>query len=239
MIDLYFWPTPNGWKVSIMLEECGLPYNVVKTDIGRGDQFKAEFIAISPNNKIPAIVDHDGPDGPISIFESGAILIYLAEKTGRFMPDDLRGRNEVLQWLFWQVGNIGPMAGQFGYFRNYAEEKIEHALQRYAKEYDRCLGVLNRRLEDREYLAGEYSIADMATVPWTRSYERLGVDIAPFPNVKRWLDAIGERPALTKAYAIGLDWFRNKGIPDKESRKHLFNQSANSVGQAIDKAADV
>jgi GST-like protein len=238
MIDLYFWPTPNGWKISLMLEECGLPYNVIKTDIGRGDQFKPEFIAISPNNKIPAIVDHEGPDGPIALFESGAILLYLAEKTGKFISNDPVKRWETIQWTFWQMANLGPMAGQFGYFRNYAPEKIEAAIERYGNEYDRLLGVMERQLTDQDYLAGDYSIADMASLPWTRSAERLGVDMDKFPNVQRWLDVIGQRPAATKAYEIGLDWFRNEGKPDAESRKHLFNQSSGSVGDAIDKAAD-
>jgi GST-like protein len=237
MIDLYFWPTPNGWKVSIMLEECGLPYNVIKTDIGRGDQFKPEFIAISQNNKIPAIVDHDGPEGPVSIFESGAILVYLGEKSGQFYPTDTNKRMDVMQWLFWQMANLGPMAGQFGYFRNYAKEKIEPAIERYGNEYDRLLGVMNLRLEDRDYLAGDYSIADMASLPWVRAHDRMGVSLEQFPNVQRWLDAIAERPAVSRAYEIGLDWFRNAGKPDEESRKNLFNQNADSVGDAIKKAA--
>jgi GST-like protein len=238
MIDLYFWPTPNGWKIAIMLEECGLPYNVVKTDIGRGDQFKPEFIEICPNHKIPAIVDHDGADGPISIFESGAILLYLAEKTGRFMPAEINARYDVIQWVFWQMANLGPMAGQFGYFRNYSKEKIEHAIQRYANEYDRLLGVMDRQLADREHLAGEYSIADIASLPWARAYDRLGLSIDKFPNLARWLDAVVERPAVTKAYEIGLDWFRNAGKPDEESRKNLFDQTADSVAESIKKAAD-
>jgi GST-like protein len=237
MIDLYFWPTPNGWKIAIMLEECGLPYNVVKTDIGRGDQFKPKFIEICPNHKIPAIVDHDGKDGPISIFESGAILLYLAEKTGQFMPQELNARYDVIQWVFWQMANLGPMAGQFGYFRNYSKEKIPHAIERYQNEYDRLLGVMDRRLTDREYLAGEYSIADIAALPWARAHDRLGQSLEKFPNVARWLDVIGERPAVTRAYEIGLDWFRNAGKPDEESRKNLFNQTADSVADSIKKAA--
>jgi len=238
MIDLYFWPTPNGWKIAIMLEECGLPYNVVKTDIGRGDQFKPEFIAISPNNKIPAIVDHEvDSDGPISIFESGAILEYLAEKTGRFMPQDLNGRYEVIQWVHWQMANLGPMAGQFGYFRNYAKEKIEHAIDRYANEYDRLCGVMDRRLADRDYLAGDYSIADMASLPWARAHDRLGQSLDEFPNLAAWLERMAERPAVKKAYEIGLEWFRNEGKPDEESRKNLFNQSSDSVTKSIEKAS--
>ena len=238
MIDMYFWPTPNGWKVSIMLEECGLPYKVIKTDIGRGDQFKPEFIKISPNNRIPAIVDHDGPNGLLAVFESGAILLYLADKTGQFISSDPNERYDAIQWLFWQMGNLGPMAGQFGYFRNYAPEKIEPAIERYGNEYDRLLGVMNRRLNDRDYLAGDYSIADIASLPWVRAHDRMGVVLDEFPNLQRWLDAIVERPAITKAYETGLDWFRKGGKPDKESRKHLFNQSSDSVGDAIDKAAD-
>ena len=237
MIDLYFWPTPNGWKITIMLEECGLPYRVVKTDIGRGDQFKPEFIAISPNNKIPAIVDHDVSGSPVSVFESGAILLYLAEKTGRFIPQDPAGRNEVIQWLFWQMSNLGPMGGQFGYFRNYSKTNNTEAIERYANEYDRLLGVMNRRLEDREYLAGEYSIADMSSLPWARAHDRLGQSIEEFPHFKRWLDSMVARPSVTKSYEIGLDWLRPGGKPDEESRKHLFDQSSDSVSESIEKAA--
>ena len=237
MIDLYFWPTPNGWKIAIMLEECGLPYNVVKTDIGRGDQFKPEFIKICPNHKIPAIVDHEGENGPISIFESGAILMYLAEKSGQFMPTDLNGRYEVIQWVFWQMANLGPMTGQFGYFKNYAKEKIPHAIERYENEFDRLLGVMDRRLADRDYLAGEYSIADIASLPWARAYDRLGASIEKFPHLGRWLDDLGERPAVKKAYEIGVEWFRGAGGPDEESRKHLFNQSSDSVEKSIEEAA--
>lgn len=237
MIDMYFWPTPNGWKVAIMLEECGIPYKVVKTDIGRGDQFKPEFIEISPNNRIPAIVDHDGPDGPIAVFESGAVLLYLAEKTGQFLPEDAGGRYDAIQWLFWQMSNLGPMAGQFGYFRNYSKNKIDEAIDRYAKEYDRLLGVMNRRLQDREYLAGDYSIADIASLPWVRAHDRLGQSMEAFPQVQRWLDAITERPAITKAYETGLDWFRNAGKPDEESRKNLFDQTSESVDGLIKEAA--
>ena len=236
MIDFYFWPTPNGWKVSIMLEECGLPYNVIKTDIGRGDQFKPDFIAISPNNKIPAIVDHDGPDGPIAIFESGAILLYLADKTGQFIPEDVNARYDVIQWLFWHMANLGPMGGQFGYFRNYSKSNNEEAIERYANEYDRLLGVMDRRLADRAYLAGDYSIADIGSLPWVRAHERLGQSLDAFPNLQRWLEEVVERPAVTKSYEIGLEWLR-MGKPDEESRKNLFNQSADSVSESIKRAS--
>ena len=171
MIDLYYWPTPNGWKISIMLEECGLPYRVVPVNIGQGDQFKPEFLAISPNNRMPAIVDPEGPEGRIAIFESGAILCYLAEKSGRFLPHGSNARVEVLQWLYWQVGGFGPMAGQLSHFVNYAPEPNPYAHDRYAKEYDRLIGVMDRRLADREFLAGGYSIADMATWPWLLPYK--------------------------------------------------------------------
>jgi GST-like protein len=237
MIDLHFWPTPNGWKIAIMLEECGLPYKVIKTDIGRGGQYTPEFLAISPNSKIPAIVDHDGPEGPISVFESGAILLYLAEKTGKFLPSKPNERYDAIQWLFWQMANLGPMGGQFGYFRNYAQEKIDHAIDRYGKEYNRLLGVMNRRLDDRQYLAGDYSIADMAALPWTRSAERLGQPLDEFPSVKRWVDELVERPAVIKSYEIGIEWFRNAGKPDAESRKNLFDQDSKSIDEKIKHAA--
>ncbi len=237
MIDMYFWPTPNGWKTAIMLEECGLPYTVVKTDIGRGGQYTPEFLAINPNSKIPAIVDHDGPDGTISVFESGACLLYLAEKTGQFISSKPNERYDAIQWTFWQMANLGPMAGQFGYFKNYAKEKIDHAIERYGKEYDRLLGVMNRRLEDREFLAGDYSIADIASLPWVRAHDRMGQSIDEFPNVQRWLDDIVPRPAVTKAYETGLDWFRNGGKPDEESRKNLFDQDSKAIDEKIKRAA--
>jgi len=228
MIDLYYWPTPNGWKISIMLEECALPYRVIPVNIGKGDQFKPEFLAISPNNRMPAIVDNDAPEGPISIFESGAILVYLAEKTGQFMPRDVRGRSEVLQWLFWQVGGLGPMAGQLGHFRNYAPETIPYAVDRYAKEYNRLLGVIERRLADREFLAGDYSIADMAAWPWVRGHERLGQSLDEFPRVKRWVDAIAARPAVQKGVEVGADLRKNTNLSEDE-RKVLFGQTAASI----------
>lgn len=228
MIDLYYWPTPNGWKITIMLEECALPYRVIPVNIGAGDQFKPDFLRISPNNRMPAIVDTGAPDGPLSIFESGAILIYLAEKTGQFMPQDLHGRSEVLQWLFWQVGGLGPMAGQLGHFRNYAQETIEYAVDRYAREYNRLLGVMERRLADREFLAGAYSIADMAAWPWVRSHERLGQPLDEFPQVKRWFDVIGARPAVQKGVDVGAD-LRQNGMSE-DARKVLFGQTAASTG---------
>jgi GST-like protein len=228
MIDLYYWPTPNGWKASIMLEECGLAYDVKPVHIGKGDQFKPEFLAISPNNRIPAIVDHDAPGGELAIFESGAVLMYLAEKSGQFMPSELHVRYDVLQWTFWLTGGLGPMAGQLGHFRNYAENKIDYAVQRYADEYNRLLGVADRRLADRDYLAGEYSIADIATWPWVRSHERLGQPLDEFPNVQRWFDAIAARPAVQAGIQVGMDWWSTRSL-DKETRKNLFGQTARQV----------
>lgn len=225
MIDLYYWPTPNGWKITIMLEECGLDYRMIPVNIGKGDQFSPEFLKISPNNRMPAIVDHDGPDGdPLSVFESGAILVYLAEKTGRFLPTDSRGRVEVLQWLFWQMGGLGPMAGQLGHFFLYAQEKIPYAIERYRNEYNRLLGVINNRLADREHLAGDYSVADMACWPWVRGHERLGQDLDEFPHVKRWDDAMAARPAAKKGVAVGRE-LRQDNF-DEEERRVLFGQKA-------------
>ena len=215
MIDLYTWPTPNGHKVHIMLEECGLPYKVYPIDIGAGDQFKPEFLKISPNNKMPAIVDSDGPDGkPISIFESGAILLYLAGKTGKFLPNDVRGKYIALQWLMFQMGGVGPMFGQAHHFRNYAPEKIDYAINRYTNEAKRLYGVMNKRLGEAKYFAYDYSIADMAIFPWTRSHANQGVDLAEFPNVKRWFDAIDARPAVKRAVQVLAD--RRKPIDDKQ-----------------------
>lgn len=222
MIELHSWPTPNGWKISIALEEMALPYETHWVNIGRGEQFGPEFLAISPNNRIPAIVDKSASPA-ISVFETGAILVYLAEKTGRFLPMEPRGRSEVLQWLFWQVGGLGPMLGQHGHFKLYAPEKIPYAIERYAEEAKRLYGVLDRRLADREHLAGDYSIADMATWPWIVTYKAQGIDLAAFPNLRRWYDALKERPALQRGFALGkeLRAFVSKG-PDDESRKHLF-----------------
>lgn len=226
-IDLYYWPTPNGWKISIMLEECELPYTVIPIDIGKGDQFKAEFLAISPNNKMPAIVDPDGPGGqPISVFESGAILQYLGRKTGRFYPGEERRRVEVDEWLFWQMGGFGPMLGQTHHFRIYAPEQIPYAVDRYTNETNRLYGVMDKRLAEREFLAGEYSIADMACVGWAKLWERQGQDIEDFPNVKRWLDTILARPAAQRGLAVSAE---NRGTTDMQDpavRAMLFGQRA-------------
>ena len=223
MIDLHYWPTPNGHKITIFLEEAGLPYTIHRVDIGAGDQFKPEFLAIAPNNRMPAIVDQAPKDGgkPISIFESGAILQYLAEKTGHFMPADIRGRFDVMQWLFWQVGGLGPMAGQNHHFNHYAPEKIPYAMERYTKETNRLYGVLNKRLADRAFMAGEYSIADMASYPWIVPYERQGQNLDDFPHLKRWFKAIEARPAVVKAYALATP------VPmTDDAKKVLFGQTA-------------
>jgi GST-like protein len=223
VIDLYTWPTPNGHKIHIMLEECGLPYAVHAIDIGAGDQFKPEFLRISPNNKMPAIVDSDGPDGkPISLFESGAILIYLAGKTGRFMPRSTRGKYEVLQWLMWQMGGFGPMLGQAHHFRIYAPERIQYAYDRYSNEAQRLYGVLDRQLEKTgAYIAGkQYSIADMATWPWARSWQNQGIELDKFPAVKRWFETIAERPAVKRAITVLAD--RRKPLVDQKARETLF-----------------
>ena len=226
-LDLYYWPTPNGWKISIMLEECGLPYNVVPVNISKGDQFKPEFLAISPNNRMPAIVDRDGPGGkPISIFESGAILQYLGRKTGKFYPADERGRVEVDQWLFWQVGGLGPMAGQAHHFRIYAPEPIEYAVNRYTNECNRLYGVMNTRLADRPYLAGDYSIADMACVGWAKLWHRQGQDIEDFPHFKRWLNAVLARPAVERGMAVLAEERKQPIVTDEKTRELLFNQRA-------------
>ena len=223
MIDLYSWATPNGHKVHIMLEECTLPYTVHAVDIGAGDQFRAEFLAISPNNKIPAIVDPDGPDGkPISLFESGAILLYLAGKTGRFLPADVRGRYVALQWLMFQMGGLGPMLGQAHHFRLYAPEKIEYAINRYTSEAKRLYGVMDRRLAEVPYLAGDYGIADMAAFPWTRSHANQGVDLADYPNVKRWFDAIAARPAVQRGVQVLADRRKPVAQLDDKARQNLF-----------------
>jgi len=205
MIDLHYWTTPNGHKVSLFLEEAGLPYKIFPVDITQNDQFKPEFLQISPNNRIPAIVDNDPVDGgePISLFESGAILLYLAEKTGKFIPQDLRGRQEALQWLFWQMGGLGPMAGQNHHFNRFAKEKIPYAIKRYVDETTRLYGVLDRRLADRDFVAGgEYSIADMAIYPWIARHSWQDQNLTDFPNLKRWYDAIANRDATKRAYAL-------------------------------------
>ena len=231
MIDLYYWTTPNGHKVTLFLEEAALDYQIIPINIGTGDQFKPEFLEIAPNNRIPAIVDRDLGDGgsPVSLFESGAILLYLAEKTGKFIAADLRGRAEVLQWLFWQMGGLGPMAGQNHHFSGYAPEKIPYAIDRYVNETGRLYAVLDKRLSDRAYVAGsEYSIADMAIYPWIVPYERQGQDLNHFANIKRWFEAIQARPATVRAYARAEE-FKAQAISPEESRSVLFNQSADTI----------
>ena len=226
-IDLYYWNTPNGWKASIMLEECGLPYTVHPINIGKGDQFKPDFLAISPNNKMPAIVDPDGPGGqPISIFESGAILQYLGRKTGQLYPSDERARVEVDQWLFWQMAGLGPMAGQTHHFRIYAPEPIPYAVERYTNETNRLYGVLNKRLEVRDYLAGEYSIADIASYSWAKLWERQGQDIAQFPNMQRWLKRIYARPAVKRGLAVNSEDRKKHDLRDPAIQAVLFGQRA-------------
>ncbi|MDA1089013.1 MAG: glutathione S-transferase N-terminal domain-containing protein [Proteobacteria bacterium] len=223
MIDLYTWPTPNGHKIHIMLEETGLPYTVHAININKGDQFAPEYLKISPNNKMPAMVDPDGPDGkPYSLFESGAMLMYLAEKTGQFMPTEMAARYLVIQWLMFQMGGIGPMFGQAHHFRHYAPSRIDYAYDRYTNEAGRLYGVLDRRLAAVEFLAGDYSIADIATFPWTRSYERQGQCLDDFPNVKRWFEAINTRPAVERALKVLAD-ARKVGIEnDEDAKKNLF-----------------
>ena len=236
MIDVHYWTTPNGHKITIFLEETGLPYKLIPVNIGKGEQFKAEFLAVSPNNRIPAIVDHDPAGGgkPIAVFESGAILLYLADKTGKFAGNDLRSRTEAVQWLFWQMGGLGPMAGQNNHFSNYATEKLQYAMDRYRNEVNRLYGVMNKRLADRPYLAGDYSIADMASYPWIVPHERQGQKIADFPHVKRWLDAIAARPAVVRAYALVKEVNPNQGgIRTAEERAVLFGQTAASVQAAV------
>jgi GSH-dependent disulfide-bond oxidoreductase len=230
MIDLYYWPTPNGRKITVMLEEVELPYKVIPVDIGRGAQFAPEFLAISPNNRMPAIVDHEplGGGGPLSIFESGAILVYLAEKTGQLMPSDTRGKYEVLQWVFWQMAGLGPMAGQTHHFREYAPEKIPYAIDRYTNEINRLYGVMDRTLEQRPYLAGEYSIADIAAWPWVVPWKVQGQNMDDFPHLKRWFDAIAARPAVARGRAVGRELPR-KNPMDDEARKVLFGQSAATI----------
>jgi len=225
-IELHYWPTPNGWKVTIMLEELGVPYEVKYVNIGKGEQFEPSFLKIAPNNRMPAIVDPEGPDGqPISIFESGAILQYLGRKFGKFYPAEERAKVDVEQWLFWQVGGLGPMAGQAHHFRNYAPEKVPYAIKRYTDEVNRLYGVMNKRLADREFLAGDYSIADMASIGWTKSYKNQGQDIEDFPHLKRWFDTILARPAVERAIAVGQER-RNNLADDKEAQKVLFGQRA-------------
>jgi GST-like protein len=207
MIDLHYWPTPNGWKISIALEEMELPYRMIPLDIGSGAQFQPEFLAISPNGRMPAIVDGDpaGGGSPISVFESGAILLYLADKTSRFLPRDLRGRTEVTEWLMWQMGGLGPMLGQHGHFALYAKDELPYAIERYRRETERLYGVLDRRLAGREHICGDYSIADMACWPWVVTNKAQAIDLGAFPNVRRWYDALKQRPALRRGYALGKE----------------------------------
>jgi GST-like protein len=230
MIDLYYWTTPNGHKITIFLEEARLPYAVKPINISSGDQFAPAFLAISPNNRIPAIVDHDPPGGgePIPVFESGAILLYLAGKTGKFYPKDLRGRVDAAQWLFWQMAGLGPMAGQNHHFSHYAPEKIPYAITRYVKETGRLYAVLNKRLADREYVAGDYSIADMACYPWVLP-ERQSQKLEDFPHLKRWKAAIGARPAVVRAYAIAKEVNSKPALSDDRSRAVLFGQDASTI----------
>ena len=227
-IEIFYWPTPNGHKVTIMAEECGLPYVIRPVNIGRGEQFKPAFLKISPNNRMPAIVDPDGPGGrPISVFESGAILQYLGRKTGKFYPADERKRVEVEEWLYWQMGNLGPMAGQANHFRRYAPEKIEYAINRYTNECRRLYGILNKRLATRKFICGALSIADFACIGWARAWERQGQDPSEFPHAKRWIAAMEARPAVKRALAIRIpDADKIDISKDKDAWKLLFTQGA-------------
>ena len=236
MIDLYYAPTPNGWKITIMLEECSLPYRIIPVNLGKGDQFKPEFLAISPNNRMPVIVDDDGPKGEkISVFESGAILLYLGEKTGKFLPSLQIDRIKVLEWLFWQVGGLGPMAGQVSHFVNYAPNfpgDHSYSEKRYKNEYDRLLGVMNNILTEREYLAGDYSVADMASFPWVTAYKRYEVDLNKFKEVRRWFDTMKNRPAVRKGMDVGKDERTFSQKPTKESLEMMFQQDSDSIAKA-------
>jgi GST-like protein len=232
MIDLYYWTTPHGHKITMFLEEAALPYKIKPVNIGVGDQFSPEFLALSPNNRIPAIVDHEPKDraGPISIFESGAILLYLAEKTGKFIPGDLRGRVEVLEWLMWQMGGLGPIAGQNHHFSQYAPEKLPYAIERYVKETNRLYAVLNKHLAGRRFIAGEYSIADMACYPWIVPHKRQGQNLEDFPHLKRWFDEIRARPATVRAYERAKEVNPNFELPmSEDAKKVLFGQTASVV----------
>ena len=230
MIDFYFWNTPNGYKILMFLEETGIPYRIIPVNISKGEQFEPDFLKISPNNKMPAIVDHNPADGGerISIFESGAILLYLAEKVHQFIPADLAGRTELLQWLFWQMGGLGPMLGQNLHFGQYAPEKIPYAIKRYVNETERLFKVLDKRLADRQYISGEYSIADMASYPWVLKHPVLQLRLGAFPNLTRWFDQVGERPATVRAYKRGADINTTPTVTE-ESRKFLLNQNATSL----------
>jgi GST-like protein len=235
MIDLYYWTTPNGHKVTMFLEETGTPYRIIPVNIGKGEQFAPEFLAIAPNNRIPAMVDHApaGGGAAVPLFESGAMLLYLAEKTGHFIPADVHGRAEVLQWLFWQMGGLGPMAGQNGHFNVYAPEKVPYAIERYVKETNRLYGVLNKRLADREFIAGDYSIADMASYPWIVPHKAHQQNLDDFPHLKRWFEAIQARRATERAYAKAKEVNPNVGQPmTDEARRLLFGQTAATLDGA-------
>ena len=236
MIDFFYWPTPNGWKVSILLEELGLPYKMHPVNIGKGDQFDPDFLKISPNNRMPAIIDHDVDGDPISLFESGAILLYLAEKTGRFIPNSVIGKKEAMEWLFWQTGNQGPMAGQLSHFVNYAVGENKYSHERYANEYERCLGVLDRRLKTRQFILGEeYSIADIINWPWVLIAKPLGASLENFPHLADWRNRIKNRPAVKKAVDLGKE-LRRSAPPTEKERKILFNQtSMSSIAERKDK----
>lgn len=226
-IDLYFWPTPNGFKITVFLEEAGLPYRIIPVDIGKGDQFKPEFLAISPNNRMPAIVDPEGPDGkPISVFESGAILQYLGRKTGKFYPADERNRVEVEEWLMWQIGGLGPMAGQAHHFRLYAPEKVPYGIERYTRETNRLYGVLNKRLAGRDYVAGDFSIADMAIIGWVRNWGKKGQDIEDFPHLKAWIERMEARPGVRRGLAVKAEGGSLDISKDKMAQSVLFGQTA-------------
>ena len=229
MIDLYYCGTPNGLKMKLFFEESGLPHRVIAVDLGKGDQFKPEFLAISPNNKIPAMVDHDPVDGgePLAFFESGAMLLYLADKIGRFIPTDPRGRLEVTKWLFWQVGGLGPMAGQIGHFNVYAPEKVPYAIDRYTRETNRLYGVLDQRLAGRDFIAGDYSIADMACYPWIVPHHAHGQSLEGFPDLKRWFEAVKARPATMRAYASAPESYsKARANLSDDERRILFGQAA-------------
>jgi GST-like protein len=230
MIELYYWPTPNGHKITIFLEEAGVPYRIVPVNIGRGDQFKPDFLKISPNNRMPAIIDHDPADGgePISVFESGAILVYLSAKTAKFLPRDTRAWVKVLEWLFWQVAGLGPMAGQNHHFVQYAPERIPYAMERYVRETSRLYAVLDKQLTGRAFVAGEYSIADMACYPWIVPHQRQQQNLDDFPNLKRWFEAMRARPAVERAYEKGRQ-INVKPTVDEEAKKILFGQGAEVV----------
>jgi GSH-dependent disulfide-bond oxidoreductase len=228
MLELFFYPSPNGLKVAIMLEECGLPYEIRFVNILRGAQFAPEFLAISPNNKIPALIDHDAPGGALSVFESGAILLYLAELSGRFLPQDRAARSVTLQWLFWQVGGLGPMAGQAHHFRAFASETVPYGIKRYTDEVNRLYGVLDRQLARHEFIAGDYSIADMAAWPWIVPHERQGQKLADFVHVKRWFEAVRTRAAVERAYRHG-----HEQAADREAYQYLYGQTAASLAQGV------